>query len=156
MHIRRYRPEDLSRIVTLFQETVWTVGGQYYALQELEAWAPADIEAATWKPRLARNTALVAEESGLVVGFAELSPQGVIDMLFVDKDRQGLGIATLLFSELEAKARKDGLTRLLTHASRVARPFFLSRGFKVLAEQQVERGGLHIENFRMAKKLAPP
>lgn len=39
------------------------------------------------------------------------------------------------------------------HASRTARPFFEQRGYRVLAEQQVERRGVTLTNFRMEKTL---
>jgi putative acetyltransferase len=97
---------------------------------------------------------LVAEDGGHLVGFAELSPEGTIDMVYVHKDHQGRGIATALLAELESSARKTGVSRLTTTASRVAKPFFLRRGFNQLAAQTVERRGMRIENFRMEKSLA--
>ena len=74
--------------------------------------------------------------------------------LFVHKDRQGRGIASALLAELEAEAGKAGFDLLTTQASRIAKPFFLSRGFVLLAAQRVECRGLRIENFRMEKCLA--
>ena len=155
MRIRAYRPDDLKIIAVLFRETVLAVGAGHYRRDELEAWAPADLDPADWAPRLARNQVLVADEAGEVLGFAELEPGGLVDMLFVHKDHQGRGIASALLAALEAEARAAGLTRLTTAASRIARPFFERRGFAVLAAQRVERGGLEIENFRMEKRLEP-
>ncbi len=74
-------------------------------------------------------------------------------MLYVHKDHQGRGVATALLAALEARAREAGLTRLTTNASRIAKPFFLRRGFTLLASQRVERRGVEIENFRMEKAL---
>jgi len=153
MRIRAARPGDLPDLVTLFRETVHALGRGHYTPQELAAWAPADLRPEDWAPRLARNTAIVAEEGGEPLGFAELSPEGAVDMLYVRKDRQGRGIASALLAELEAAARAAGLIRLTTNASRVAKPFFLARGFAVVAPQQVERRGISIENFRMEKTL---
>lgn len=153
MLTRPYCSRDLSSIMELFHETVHHVGARHYSRAELEAWAPAGLRAADWQPRLARNTSLVAEERGKILGFAELSREGVVDMMYVHKDHQGQGIATALLAKLEAKAQSDGLERLETNASRVARPFFARRGFSLLAAQNVERNGLCIENFRMEKSL---
>ncbi len=155
MRIRTYGPADLAAIVRLFQETVHEIGARYYEREQLDAWAPGDLDPAAWALRLDRNFARVAEEDGALVGFAELSPEGVVDMLYVHKDRQGRGVASALLAELEARARTAGHTRLATDASRVAKPFFQSRGFAVLAAQSVERRGVRIENFRMEKSLAP-
>lgn len=154
MHIRAVRPDDLPGLVALFRETVQAVGAGHYAPRELDAWAPPDLGPENWASRLAENTAIVAEDRGELLGFAELSPDGAVDMLYVHKDRQGRGIASALLAELETSARDLGLTRLTTNASRIARPFFLARGFTLLAAQEVERRGVAIENFHMAKVLS--
>ena len=155
MRIRTARPDDLPGLVSLFRETVHALGPGHYTAQEIDAWAPADLRPEDWAPRLARNTVLAAEDDGMLVGFAELSPDGAVDMLYVHQNHQGRGIASALLADLEAVARDAGLTRLTTDASRIAKPFFLSRGFTLLAAQRVERRGVAIENFRMEKTLAP-
>lgn len=155
MRIRAYRTRDLPALVALFRETVHAVGAAAYTLEELTAWAPADLRPEDWTPRVARNRVWVAEDGGEIVGFAELSPEGAVDMLYVHKDRQGRGIARALLGELEAAVRAKGLARLSTDASRIAKPFFLSRGFTLVAAQEVERRGVRIENFRMEKALEP-
>ena len=154
MQTRSYRPDDLPRLVRLFRETVRLVGAGHYTPEELAAWAPEDLDLGRWEARLARNTVLIAEDGGEILGFAELSAEGVVDMLYVHKDHQGRGLASLLLAELEARARDAGFDRLTTEASRIARPFFQSRGYAVLTAQKVERQGLLIENFRMEKHLA--
>jgi putative acetyltransferase len=155
MRTRGYQAGDLPGLLKLFRETVQAVGARHYTQQELAAWAPKDLRTEDWAPRLERNTALVAEDDGLLVGFSELSPDGAIDMIYVHKNYQGQGIASALLAELETSARTKGLTRLTTNVSRVAKPFFLSRGFTLLAARTVERRGVRIENFRMKKILAP-
>ena len=132
MRIRAYGPGDLAAIARLFHQTVHGVGARYYEREQLDAWAPGDLDPAAWEPRLARNFARVAEEDGAVVGFAELSPEGLVDMLYVHKDHQGRGVASALLAELESRARAAGHARLTTNASRVAKPFFQRRGFAVL------------------------
>ena len=41
--------------------------------------------------------------------------------------------------------------KITTHASITARPFFLKRGYRVVREQQVERGGILLTNYVMEK-----
>ena len=153
MHTRPYSFGDLLSIAELFHETVHVVGARHYTQEELDAWAPADLCAEDWEARLARNTSLIAEDGGKIVGFAELSPDGAIEMVYVHKDYQGQGIASALLAELEVSAQNDGIERLTANASRVAKSFFMRRGFNVLAAQQVDRRGVRIENFQMEKDL---
>ena len=153
MRVRAARAGDLPGLIDLYRATVHAIGAGHYTPQELTAWASDDLRPEDWAPRLARNTALVAEDDGTLLGFAELSPEGAVDMLYVHKDHQGRGVATALLAALEARARDRGLARLTTNASRIARPFFLRRGFALLASQTVERRGVAIENFAMEKAL---
>ena len=67
MHIRDARAGDLPGLIDLFRETVHAVGAGHYGPQALDAWAPADLSPEDWAPRLARNTALVAEEAGALL-----------------------------------------------------------------------------------------
>jgi putative acetyltransferase len=142
MRVRAARDGDLPGLIDLYRATVHAIGAGHYTPQELTAWASDDLRPEDWAPRLARNTALVAEDDGTLLGFAELSPEGAVDMLYVHKDHQGRGVATALLAALEARA-----------PSRIARPFFLRRGFALLASQTVERRGVAIENFAMEKAL---
>ena len=147
MRIRAAREGDLPGLIELYRETVHAVGAAHYSRQELAAWAPDDLGPEDWAPRLARNTALVAEDGDALLGFAELSPEGAVEMLYVDKDHQGRGVATALLAALEARARDRGLARLTANASRIARPSFLARGFTLLAAQTVERRGVAIDKL---------
>ena len=155
MRTRSYRPDDLPQLTRLFRDTVHLVGAGHYATEELAAWAPENLDLDRWEARLARNTSFILEEDdGTILGFTELSPEGVVDMLYVHKDHQGRGIASVLLAKLEAHARGAGFDRLTTEASRIAKPFFLRRGYALVSAQKVERKGLQIENFRMEKRLA--
>ena len=53
----------------------------------------------------------------------------------------------------EACARAAGVQRLETHASITARPFFAARGYRLLREQAVERGGIRLKNYVMILEL---
>ena len=91
-------------------------------------------------------------ESGQLLGFADLEPDGHLDHLFVHKDHQRRGIGTLLLTAIEAIARREAIPVLRTEASLTARPFFEAHGFALLAEQTVRVRGVAFVNFRMAKE----
>ena len=73
---------------------------------------------------------------------------GYLDRLYVHKDFQRKGIATAICRELEKSVDSE---KIITHASITAKPFFLNRGYKVIREQQVERGGILLTNYVMEK-----
>ena len=62
-------------------------------------------------------------------------------------------MAASIAQALEGFARGLGVERIAVHASRTARGFFQSRGFRVVKAQQVERRGVLLENFVMERQL---
>ena len=103
--------------------------------------------------RLGDSLTLVADGADGPLGFMTLKDDGELDLAFVRPDARGSGIATKLYLALERAASERGLTRLRTEASYPARRFFLKQGWHELAEQQVERDGVSLTNFRMEKRL---
>jgi len=95
----------------------------------------------------------VATYNGVPIGFSDLEPTGHLDMTFVHPRFQGLGVASLLLKTVEAAAHGQGLTFVTTEASLTACPFFQSRGFVVVAAQEVQKRGQTLRNFRMEKRL---
>lgn len=97
---------------------------------------------------------MIAEFSGTIAGFANLSDDGLVDMLFVHADHQRRGVASALLRHLEAHGRSLSLPRLYTAARLAARPFFERRGFRLIAAQTVALRGETLTNFRMEKALS--
>ena len=143
MILRAYRGSDLPAILSLFRDTVHTVCARDYTRSQLDAWAPAEPDAAAWDASLRAHRTLVAEEDGSILGFADLAEDGYLDRLYVHRDWQGRGVASALCAALPGARR--------THASITARPFFERRGWRVVKEQRVERRGVALTNFVMEK-----
>ena len=97
---------------------------------------------------------LVAEdEPGHVVAFNALEPDGHIDRPFCAPEVAGRGVASRLYDAIETAARAQGIQRLFTEASELARRFFERKGFMVLERQEMTVRGAPIHNYRMAKTL---
>ena len=58
-----------------------------------------------------------------------------------------------LYRALETKARELNLTRLYSEVSITAKPFFLSRGFTIVAPQHVSCRGVEFTNYLMEKEI---
>ena len=164
--LRPYRPADCPVLLRVFYRAVHEAQPGHaacrdaYAPEQLDAWAPrlAGEEAAAreagWAVSLAAHRTLVAVCAGEAVGFADLDEAvGYLDRLYVLPAFRGQGIASALTGALEAQARSAGRTRILTHASLTARPFFERRGYRAVRRQTVERYGVTMDNFLMDKAL---
>lgn len=137
----------------LFRETVHGVNARDYSLDQLEAWAPRDMDPVTWLESFEGKQVLVAEESGEIAGFAELEENGRIDRFYCHKCWQRRGVGTRLLTHLERVARDRGLGRLFSDVSITARPFFEQHGFELIRTQEVERRGTRPHNYVMQKFL---
>lgn len=147
MILREYRSEDCKEITELFFDTVHTVNAKDYTEEQLNAWAPENVDLEWWNSSFKDHLCVVAVEGNVILGFGDIDKTGYLDRLYVHKDYQGRGIATAICDVLEHDAPND----ITTHASITARPFFEKRGYAVIKEQQVERRGVLLTNFVMKK-----
>lgn len=148
MFLREYESRDCPALAQLFYETVHTVNRRDYTQSQVDAWATGTVDLAAWDASFIAHHTLVAEEDGIILGFADMASDGYLDRLYIHKDHQRRGIATALCNALEAACDAPCFT---THASLTARPFFEKRGYRAVKAQQVERRGVFLTNFVMEK-----
>ena len=88
MHIRPYRSSDCPALAELFYQTVHAVNARDYSPEQLDAWADGRVELAAWDASFRAHDTRVAVEGGVIVGFADLGPDGYLDRLYVHRDWQ--------------------------------------------------------------------
>ena len=149
MKLRPYESGDCPALARLFYDTVHTVNGRDYTPEQLAAWADGQVDLSAWDTSFLAHHTLVAEEYGVILGFADMDGSGYLDRLYVHKDRQSQGVASALCDALEDACPAAVFT---THASLTARPFFEGRGYRVLRRQTVIRHGVALDNYVMEKR----
>lgn len=147
--IREYRPADCPELALLFYHTVHTVNAKDYTEEQLNVWATGETDLEKWNQSLLEHYSVVAVEDGVITGFGDIDKTGYLDRLYVHKDYQRRGIAAAICKKLEQAS--DG-KKIITYASITANPFFEKRGYRIVKEQQVERGGIFLTNFIMEKR----
>lgn len=153
MKLREYKSEDCEEIAKLFYETVHSVNSIDYTEIQISAWAPKDVDLFKWDNKLSNNYSVVAEKDNIIVGFGDVDSAGYFDHLYVHKDYQRIGVATLIADEIERYSRKNGIKIITTDASITAKPFFEKRKYVVQKAQTVETRGQILNNFKMQKIL---
>lgn len=148
MFLRKYESTDCKEIAQLFYDTVHTVNAKDYTAEQLNVWATGHVDLEAWDKSFCEHYTVVAIENDKIVGFGDIDETGYLDRLYVHKDYQNRGIATTICDKLEQAVDTETFT---THASITAKPFFLSRGYRVIKEQQVLRGGIYLTNYVMKK-----
>ncbi|AFZ26222.1 acetyltransferase, N-acetylglutamate synthase [Cylindrospermum stagnale PCC 7417] len=151
MKVRTYEIGDTQEIIKLFYNTVHGVNIRDYTKEQVDAWAPANIDIEVWMRSLSSNFTYVAEKDGKIIGFGNLEDNGHIDRFFCHQDFQRRGVGTQLLANIESKARDLGIKQLFTEASITAKPFFASKKFIVVKKQEVELRGQKFINFVMEK-----
>lgn len=150
--IRRLAAQDIPEMRKLFRATVLTVNSKDYTKEEVEDWASCGDSVEHWKELLAKNNYIGAlDGKGGIVGFSSMNAEGYLHSMFVHKDWQGKGVATLLLSEVEKIARRYGVHKISVEVSVTARPFFEKHGYKVVKEQKAKANRLYLTNYVMEK-----
>lgn len=153
MEIRRFKDTDIDQVIDLFYDTVHRVNRMDYTPEQLAAWAnplERDKVVTDWLRSLRSNHTYVAEENSTILGFIDLTTNGLLDRLYVHKDYQRQGIASALFEVILQTANELHLSAIKTEASITAKPFFEKQGFKELEKQQIEKHGILLINYLMS------
>lgn len=152
--LRQAQVEDLSMILSLFCETIETVCSADYNGDQLHAWKEGARDRARWSDRIQHQYFILGFHERDLVGFSSLAPDGYLDLLYVHKDWQGKGVASLLLTDLLSHAEIHDMMKIVSDVSITAAPFFLRKGFSMLHPCVRLRNGVEIQNFKMELILA--
>lgn len=131
-----------------------TINRQDYSQEEVDDWASCGDDLSHIRKRIETHYFIVAVNPlSQIVGFSSITPQGYLHSMFVHKDFQGKGIATLLLKEIERYAMENKIVRITSEVSITARPFFEKWGYTVEIEQKRKANQLCLTNYWMTKEL---
>jgi N-acetylglutamate synthase-like GNAT family acetyltransferase len=152
MNVRRYKTGEEKEIWLLYYNTTRRINGRDYTKEQVERWAPDQMEA-SWKERVRQKNPFVAEHEGEIVGFVELEASGHIDRFYCHHQWQRRGIGKLLYQAVEQEAFRLNINVLFLESSKTARKFFLSMGFEIVREESNLICGAPAPRFHMRKEL---
>ena len=145
---------DIEEIQSLYRNTVLVINRRDYSQAEVEDWASCGDDLSKIEDMIKTHYFIVAvNRQSEIVGFSSITPQGYLHSMFVHKDFQGKGIATMLLEEIERYAITAGIVRITSEVSLTARPFFEKKGYVVEGEQKRKANQLSLTNFRMAREV---
>ena len=151
MIIRQAKESDVKRITQLFFETIQTINSKDYSQEEIDDWSSWSKDIDKWLEKIQEQYFVVAEKNNKILGFSSLAQDGYLDLMFVDKNSQGIGVASALLSELENKAIEQNNDLIYSDVSITAKGFFESKGFIVERQQLKKSKKKDLVNFRMIK-----
>ena len=147
----RIRPathNDAAQIAELFRRAVLHIETSHYSDSEKAAWIQGADNAAFWQKRIGRGCIRLAAQNDRILGFIEYLPeQNHLDCLFTDPVHQQQGVASALLSAVLPQADAD--KTVTADVSAAALPFFKKQGFILQHQNQIQRNGSVLINYRM-------
>ena len=147
----RIRPathNDAAQIAELFRRAVLHIEASHYSDSEKAAWIQGADNAAFWQKRIGRGCIRLAAQNDRILGFIEYLPeQNHLDCLFTDPVHQQQGVTSALLSAVLPQADAD--KTVTADVSAAALPFFKKQGFILQHQNQIQRNGLVLINYRM-------
>lgn len=150
MNIRPYRIGEEAALRAVFFDSVHQLANANYPEEQLWAWAPQDYDEVQWRQRIERVNPFVAEIDGDVAAFADLQPDGYIDLFFVSPHFARRGVGRALMNHLLTTARQRNIQHLHSNVSLTAEPFFANFGFVVITRNDIPIRGQVLRNASMA------
>jgi len=151
--IREFRLGDEAVLRQLFYNTVRNINIRDYSQAQVEAWAPDDYDRLQWSQRMAKIKPFIALFNEQIAGYADVQQDGYIDHFFCHVGFQGQGVGKKLMQQIHLKAKENKCSRLFSHVSKTAKPFFEHYGFEIQQQQQVSIREQILTNFIMSKEL---
>jgi len=151
--IRDFQEEDAQTLWALFFNTVRNVNRRDYTEQQVKAWAQEGFDSQLWLKKMISIQPFVAELDGVIVGYSDVQPSGLVDHFFCHHEYQGQGVGRALMTHVLKQAEAKGLDRIYSEVSITARPFYEHMGFTVVNEQQIEVRGATLTNYVMERHL---
>ncbi len=138
--IRDALESDAEGIITVHQNAVHVTAKDFYEQEILDEWSPIfSSRTLLMQEKLEKNPEnsiiLVIESDGKIAGFGEIVPaQEELRAVYIDPQFARIGFGRALLQELISRAKKQGVAKLILHASLNAKNFYVQNGFKIDGE----------------------
>ncbi|MFQ2516790.1 GNAT family N-acetyltransferase [Aeromonas caviae] len=142
----------IPRLLDLFEQSVRRLGPAHYSPDQVEQWARGAHHPGL-ASQLREHHGWVIEQDDVPLGFATLSDDGHLSLLYVSPDHPRQGLGTLLLERVLAAANQMGLGSLTTEASAFSLALFLRHGFLLTGLETVERSGVQFIRHRLHCRL---
>lgn len=149
MNIRRYQKGEEDKLYDIFSTSIKMNAKEYYTSEQLDAWAPVEIDIIKWKERIMGINPYVVIDDDEIIGYADLQSNGYIDHFFIKGGYANKGVGRFLMKHLISKANEEQIEVLFADVSLAAQEFFEKFGFKIIERKKVNIRGIKLENALM-------
>ena len=156
--IRPHRGSDAEALAALTLAAIRETALRAYSPVQTEAWA-ARFSVQRLLDGAAKGDVILvaADDADHPLAYTVLEDGGHLDMLYCHPAHTGKGLGLALLAAAETAARAQGVPRLFTEASELARPVFAHAGYALLHRRDFTiasaAGEVAIHNYAMEKLL---
>jgi GNAT superfamily N-acetyltransferase len=147
VQLREFRPDDAAACCSVINAAVRTMSGLSDAAQRLVTSKNTPV---AFAQDVATAHCLVAVDDARVVGVGAIDG-AEIKRLYVLPECHKRGVGTAILLELEAHARRVGLSELFLQASPSSQRFYAARSYRVTREEVTVSGPAQFTHVRMEK-----
>lgn len=148
--IRVFHRSEIGRLHGMIQRTIDGSYPDYYPTRAIQFFKDYH-SVSNIKKRVQSGDLLLLEKEGEIVATGSLAVD-VISAVFVLPGFQGRGFGKEIMLELEARARKKGITEITLDVSLPARTFYENLSYEISVLQQIDVGEGQILHYWQAKK----
>lgn len=149
MNIRRYQKGEEDTLYDIFSTSIKMNAKAFYTSEQLDAWAPVEMDTIKWKERMIGINPYVVIDNSKIIGYADLQSNGYIDHFFIKGGHANKGVGRFLMNHLLNKAHEQQIKVLCADVSLAAQGFFEKFGFKIMERKKVTIRGIELENALM-------
>ncbi len=143
---------EYAEHLELMRQSILAINDTLYSPAEKAAWIKA-LESGNLDERLNQQFVMeVTSDDESLIGFASFTEEE-IDLLYVDPDHQGQGIAHDLLEDIEDYARQEEWPQLNVFASKALFSLAIRHGYEVKEKQEIVQGDQTLTRFHMQKPL---
>jgi len=154
MEIRKFKKGDENELWKLFYNTIHKVNIRDYNNDQINAWAPQSLDLNIAKNKFREISPFIVAINGIIVGYADIQDDGLIDHFYCHYKHQRNGIGSKLFAAILKEANNKGISLMYSNVSITARPFFEAKGFIVEKEQILKLEDQELKNYRMVRRVS--
>ncbi len=149
--LREFCPDDLTRLLKLIWDTIDVCYRPVYSDEAITHWEDEHNEAEILKDA-SEGYILIAEMDGKMVGTGTFLGKH-IKRVYVEPALQGKGLGKMIMTELEIRAKDNGLKEIRLYASVPAKKFYDAIGYNTYSESFIEVKGKRLDYYNMNKEL---
>ena len=145
------RPSDCIAVREVYADAIESQGKVFYTKKQIQAWSELAWVPGILDPPLFHGRGWISFENQNIAAFAVRYPLDRLALLYCRGCFSRRGHGSLLLDHVEQEAFDEGQTRLETEASLFSYPLLLRRGWKFIAIEKIEIGGVSFDRYLMEK-----